>query len=110
MGVAPDGLSATYEPLENEDLLFDAGLYCRADDRGDPVVQLTGTIQRYLGGELVFDESGALVPNPTRMKGNPTLVFDVKTGNDTIQRLGLTLEELLEAGRRKRTRAKKEER
>ncbi len=29
---------------------------------------------------------------------------------DTIQRLGLTLEELLEAGRRKRTRAKKEER
>jgi hypothetical protein len=55
--------------------------------RGDAVVQRTGEIQRYLGGELVFDEMGNLVPNPVKAKGNPTLVFDVRAGlPDTITR------------------------
>jgi adenosylmethionine-8-amino-7-oxononanoate aminotransferase len=33
--------------------LFDAGLYCRADDRGDPVVQLAPPLTI---GEAEFDE------------------------------------------------------
>ena len=33
--------------------LFDAGLYCRADDRGDPVVQLAPPL---IAGQKEFDE------------------------------------------------------
>jgi len=33
--------------------LFDAGLYCRADDRGDPVIQLAPPLTI---GEKEFDE------------------------------------------------------
>ncbi|HMM96680.1 MAG TPA: aspartate aminotransferase family protein, partial [Phycicoccus sp.] len=33
--------------------LFDAGLYCRADDRGDPVVQLAPPLTM---GPAEFDE------------------------------------------------------
>ena len=33
--------------------LFDAGLYCRADDRGDPVVQLAPPL---ISGQPEFDE------------------------------------------------------
>jgi adenosylmethionine-8-amino-7-oxononanoate aminotransferase len=33
--------------------LFDAGLYCRADDRGDPVVQLAPPL---VAGPAEFDE------------------------------------------------------
>jgi adenosylmethionine-8-amino-7-oxononanoate aminotransferase len=33
--------------------LFDAGLYCRADDRGDPVVQLAPPL---ICGQAEFDE------------------------------------------------------
>ena len=33
--------------------LFDAGLYCRADDRGDPVVQLAPPL---IAGQAEFDE------------------------------------------------------
>jgi adenosylmethionine-8-amino-7-oxononanoate aminotransferase len=33
--------------------LFDAGLYCRADDRGDPVVQLAPPL---IVGQAEFDE------------------------------------------------------
>ena len=33
--------------------LFDAGLYCRADDRGDPVIQLAPPL---IGGQSEFDE------------------------------------------------------
>ena len=33
--------------------LFDAGLYCRADDRGDPVVQLAPPL---ICGQAQFDE------------------------------------------------------
>lgn len=34
--------------------LFDAGLYCRADDRGDPVIQLAPPL---ISGQEVFDEA-----------------------------------------------------
>ena len=33
--------------------LFDAGLYCRADDRGDPVIQLAPPL---ICGQKEFDE------------------------------------------------------
>ena len=33
--------------------LYDAGLYCRADDRGDPVVQLAPPL---VADQLIFDE------------------------------------------------------
>jgi adenosylmethionine-8-amino-7-oxononanoate aminotransferase len=33
--------------------LFEAGLYCRADDRGDPVVQLAPPL---ISGPAEFDE------------------------------------------------------
>ena len=33
--------------------LFDAGLYCRADDRGDPVIQLSPPL---IVGQAEFDE------------------------------------------------------
>ena len=33
--------------------LFEAGLYCRADDRGDPVVQLAPPL---ISGQKEFDE------------------------------------------------------
>ena len=33
--------------------LFDAGLYCRADDRGDPVIQLAPPL---IAGQAEFDE------------------------------------------------------
>jgi adenosylmethionine-8-amino-7-oxononanoate aminotransferase len=46
--VKDKGTRETFDEAESERLLrgylskalFDAGLYCRADDRGDPVVQL----------------------------------------------------------------------
>ncbi len=51
----------TFNPEESERLLrgflskalFDAGLYCRADDRGDPVVQLSPPL---VAGPAEFDE------------------------------------------------------
>ena len=33
--------------------LFDAGLYCRADDRGDPVIQISPPL---VAGQAEFDE------------------------------------------------------
>ena len=33
--------------------LFEAGLYCRADDRGDPVIQLAPPL---ISGQAEFDE------------------------------------------------------
>jgi adenosylmethionine-8-amino-7-oxononanoate aminotransferase len=33
--------------------LFEAGLYCRADDRGDPVIQLSPPL---VAGQAEFDE------------------------------------------------------
>src|SRR3954467_11847963 len=52
---------ATFDDDESERLLrgflskalFDAGLYCRADDRGDPVVQLAPPL---IIGQAEFDE------------------------------------------------------
>jgi adenosylmethionine-8-amino-7-oxononanoate aminotransferase len=52
---------ATFDDIESEHLLkgflskalFDAGLYCRADDRGDPVVQLAPPL---VCGQEHFDE------------------------------------------------------
>ncbi|NJP89312.1 aspartate aminotransferase family protein [Nonomuraea sp. FMUSA5-5] len=38
--------------------LFDAGLYCRADDRGDPVIQLAPPL---IAGQKEFDEIGAIL-------------------------------------------------
>jgi adenosylmethionine-8-amino-7-oxononanoate aminotransferase len=51
----------TFDDAESERLLrgflskalFDAGLYCRADDRGDPVVQLAPPL---IIGQPEFDE------------------------------------------------------
>jgi adenosylmethionine-8-amino-7-oxononanoate aminotransferase len=51
----------TFTPAESEHLLrgflskalFEAGLYCRADDRGDPVVQLAPPL---IAGPAEFDE------------------------------------------------------
>ena len=51
----------TFDDAESERLLrgflsgalFEAGLYCRADDRGDPVVQLA---PRSVADQAVFDE------------------------------------------------------
>ena len=51
----------TFDDAESERLLrgflstalFDAGLYCRADDRGDPVIQLAPPLTI---GEPEFDE------------------------------------------------------
>jgi adenosylmethionine-8-amino-7-oxononanoate aminotransferase len=51
----------TFDDEESERLLrgflskalFDAGLYCRADDRGDPVVQLSPPL---ICGQAEFDE------------------------------------------------------
>ena len=51
----------TFDDAESERLLrgflskalFDAGLYCRADDRGDPVVQLSPPL---IIGQAEFDE------------------------------------------------------
>jgi len=51
----------TFDDAESERLLrgflsgalFDAGLYCRADDRGDPVVQLAPPL---IAGQAEFDE------------------------------------------------------
>jgi Ca2+-binding RTX toxin-like protein len=55
---------------------------------GDPVVHAHGAFQRYLGGELTFDEAGNLVFNPVRVTQNPTLVFaDNGAQPDTITRL-----------------------
>jgi adenosylmethionine-8-amino-7-oxononanoate aminotransferase len=52
---------ATFDEEESERLLrgflsralFDAGLYCRADDRGDPVIQLSPPL---ICGQEHFDE------------------------------------------------------
>ncbi|MFI6292904.1 aspartate aminotransferase family protein [Nonomuraea sp. NPDC050790] len=52
---------ATFDAAESERLirgylshaLYDAGLYCRADDRGDPVIQLAPPL---IAGEKEFDE------------------------------------------------------
>jgi adenosylmethionine-8-amino-7-oxononanoate aminotransferase len=52
---------ATFDEAESERLLrgflsralFDAGLYCRADDRGDPVIQLAPPL---IVGQAEFDE------------------------------------------------------
>ncbi|MER6580659.1 aspartate aminotransferase family protein [Nonomuraea sp. NPDC001023] len=38
--------------------LFDAGLYCRADDRGDPVIQLAPPL---IAGQKEFDEIGSIL-------------------------------------------------
>lgn len=38
--------------------LFDAGLYCRADDRGDPVIQLAPPL---IAGPKEFDEIGSIL-------------------------------------------------
>ena len=38
--------------------LFDAGLYCRADDRGDPVVQLAPPL---ICGQKEFDEMESIL-------------------------------------------------
>jgi len=38
--------------------LFDAGLYCRADDRGDPVIQLSPPLTI---GPAEFDEIEAIL-------------------------------------------------
>ncbi|MEU1384509.1 MULTISPECIES: aspartate aminotransferase family protein [unclassified Nonomuraea] len=38
--------------------LFDAGLYCRADDRGDPVIQLAPPL---IAGQREFDEIGSIL-------------------------------------------------
>jgi adenosylmethionine-8-amino-7-oxononanoate aminotransferase len=38
--------------------LFDAGLYCRADDRGDPVVQLAPPL---VAGQKEFDDIEAIL-------------------------------------------------
>ncbi|NED69629.1 aspartate aminotransferase family protein, partial [Streptomyces sp. SID10244] len=51
----------TFTPAESERILrgflssalFDAGLYCRADDRGDPVVQLAPPL---IATQTEFDE------------------------------------------------------
>jgi adenosylmethionine-8-amino-7-oxononanoate aminotransferase len=51
----------TFTPAESERILrgflshalFDAGLYCRADDRGDPVVQLAPPL---ISDTKIFDE------------------------------------------------------
>ncbi len=51
----------TFDDEESERLLrgflsqalFEAGLYCRADDRGDPVVQLSPPL---ICGQAEFDE------------------------------------------------------
>jgi adenosylmethionine-8-amino-7-oxononanoate aminotransferase len=51
----------TFDAVESERLLrgflskalFEAGLYCRADDRGDPVVQLAPPL---ICGQSEFDE------------------------------------------------------
>jgi hypothetical protein len=51
----------TFDDAESERLLrgflssalFDAGLYCRADDRGDPVIQLAPPL---IAGQAEFDE------------------------------------------------------
>ena len=40
--------------------LFDAGLYCRADDRGDPVIQLAPPL---IAGPKEFDEIGSILRN-----------------------------------------------
>ncbi|SCK33570.1 aspartate aminotransferase family protein [Streptomyces sp. WMMB 322] len=38
--------------------LFDAGLYCRADDRGDPVIQLAPPL---IAGQSIFDEAETIL-------------------------------------------------
>jgi adenosylmethionine-8-amino-7-oxononanoate aminotransferase len=38
--------------------LFEAGLYCRADDRGDPVIQLAPPL---ISDQGVFDEAEAIL-------------------------------------------------
>jgi hypothetical protein len=51
----------TFDDAESERLLrgflsgalFDGGLYCRADDRGDPVIQLAPPL---IAGPAEFDE------------------------------------------------------
>jgi adenosylmethionine-8-amino-7-oxononanoate aminotransferase len=40
--------------------LFDSGLYCRADDRGDPVIQLAPPL---IAGPREFDEIGSILRN-----------------------------------------------
>ncbi|MFG1703672.1 aspartate aminotransferase family protein [Nonomuraea sp. M3C6] len=40
--------------------LFEAGLYCRADDRGDPVIQLSPPL---IAGPKEFDEIGSILRN-----------------------------------------------
>jgi len=59
--VKDKGTRETFDEAESERLLrgylskalFDAGLYCRADDRGDPVVQLAPPL---VIGPPEFDE------------------------------------------------------
>ncbi|MEV0619439.1 aspartate aminotransferase family protein [Nonomuraea sp. NPDC050404] len=56
----------TFDAAESERLLrgylskalFEAGLYCRADDRGDPVIQLAPPL---IAGEKEFDEIGSIL-------------------------------------------------
>ncbi|MEV4071316.1 aspartate aminotransferase family protein [Nonomuraea fuscirosea] len=56
----------TFDAAESERLLrgflskalFDAGLYCRADDRGDPVIQLAPPL---IAGQKEFDEIGSIL-------------------------------------------------
>ena len=58
---AHSGLWETFDPEESERLLrgflsqalFDAGLVCRADDRGDPVIQISPPL---VAGLKEFDE------------------------------------------------------
>jgi adenosylmethionine-8-amino-7-oxononanoate aminotransferase len=56
----------TFDAAESERLLrgylstalFDAGLYCRADDRGDPVIQLAPPL---IAGQAEFDEMESIL-------------------------------------------------
>ncbi|HEX4817511.1 MAG TPA: aminotransferase class III-fold pyridoxal phosphate-dependent enzyme, partial [Nonomuraea sp.] len=56
----------TFDAAESERLLrgflskalFDAGLYCRADDRGDPVIQLAPPL---IAGPQEFEEIGSIL-------------------------------------------------
>jgi adenosylmethionine-8-amino-7-oxononanoate aminotransferase len=47
--------------------LFEAGLYCRADDRGDPVVQLAPPL---ISGQKEFDAIYDILHNVLSEAGN----------------------------------------
>ncbi len=46
--------------------LFDAGLYCRADDRGDPVIQLSPPL---IVGQKEFDDIEGILRSSSRRPG-----------------------------------------